>query len=790
MNTSFRTAFWAMCLGLTVPMVLFIGVEMTSGKRAAQNSKVTASNHRGSLRSYWEKSASKSGRRDSPPSLARGSSGSTAGTAPASSQASVAIASQSRRQQPASPAPSPESRDAGVTLDRQLESDPAAAASVAGRDRRIPAVATGQRPSVEILPDPNGMSHDAQAIQERLDSIQQQLDRLAQSIAAQAPREPQPDPVQQTIELLRQLRQARDLEEPVAPRAGSTLPETDDKKPAIKPDDKAAGDKPEIKARQPAEAGSVRKAPASGPEGAAKKPRPVTKIYRPRHVSATVLRAAIEPMLTDKIGKVGAADATPGDLDATSAGDSTPAAVSALVVRDFPEVLRKIDRLVFDLDVPALPVVIEATAITVRLSGATPNGIDLQGFNGTGQSFAVTPVEGALSAPSSAGGTSSGSYSSGHVPMTDGPVLTHGLGLKCGILRGDPRAFLGVLRTVTQAQRVDAWQLNALDRQTAQLMVNDRFGPEGTVMQTSAGMILKIRPTVCEGGLVRLDVEREVGLNSAVSASRAAALTSQFSLLEGETAVAGGFFADHLAAHTYRTPGIGQVPLVGRMFSETATVRERAETIVLLTPHVVRPPPAEGVALRKARPKSKPVGRPVLRETAEKRGAGRPVLTPTAEARGAGGPVPKETAEKRGAARSALKTTAEEFGAGRLVPKETAERRADTGRTPVRQAAVSGTKQTAEAAMRRAESPRAAGPGPAPAPVLRTRPAEPYSPRRLPLSEEATARPIDDARPAGKAAKPKGDATDDSLEAIPELTMPPEIEPQPVVRHAGGASPR
>jgi hypothetical protein len=29
MNASFRTAFWAMCLGFTVPMVLFVGVELT-----------------------------------------------------------------------------------------------------------------------------------------------------------------------------------------------------------------------------------------------------------------------------------------------------------------------------------------------------------------------------------------------------------------------------------------------------------------------------------------------------------------------------------------------------------------------------------------------------------------------------------------------------------------------------------------------------------------------------------------------------------------------------------------
>src|SRR6266478_483308 len=56
MNTSFRTAFWALCLGLTVPMVLFVGVELTSGGNAARKARLSAYDHRGSLRGYWEKS--------------------------------------------------------------------------------------------------------------------------------------------------------------------------------------------------------------------------------------------------------------------------------------------------------------------------------------------------------------------------------------------------------------------------------------------------------------------------------------------------------------------------------------------------------------------------------------------------------------------------------------------------------------------------------------------------------------------------------------------------------------
>src|SRR5262249_18622108 len=139
-----------------------------------------------------------------------------------------------------------------------------------------------------------------------------------------------------------------------------------------------------------------------------------------------------------------------------------------------------------------------------------------------------------------------------------GPALLHGFGLKCGVLHGDPRAFISVVQAAVQTSRLNAWQLNVLNRQSAQLMLNDPFGPEGSVGQASAGTLLKIRPIVTQQGMVHLDIQREVDLDAAASGSRAAALTSQMALQEGQTAVVGGFFAEYLAAHSYRTPGIGQ----------------------------------------------------------------------------------------------------------------------------------------------------------------------------------------------------------------------------------------
>ena len=270
-------------------------------------------------------------------------------------------------------------------------------------------------------------------------------------------------------------------------------------------------------------------------------------------------------------------------------------------------------RSLVDLDVPPLSVVIEATVITVRLHNGMPQGIDLQEFNTPGQPFVVQPADG---------------QSPGRSASGVGGALWHGFGLKCGVLHGDPRAFISVLQAAAQTRRLDAWQLNVLNRQSAQLMLNDPFGPEGSVGQPSAGTILKIRPIVAHQ-TIHLDIQREVELDAPASGSRSAALTSQISLQEGQTAVVGGFFAEYLAAHFYRAPGIGQVPLVGRLFRKQGTAIERSETIVLLTPHVIRSTAEpESQTVRRSPAKLKPAGRPILKSLA---GAGpRKAGTPAA----------------------------------------------------------------------------------------------------------------------------------------------------------------
>ena len=568
-------------------MVLFVGVELTSGGRAARKSAVSATDYGVSLRTQWKTAEAQRAGRDIPAVAAPLNDNPQAERTPKTRElAGISRPPNATTPQKKSALNAP---NAKVVLGPQLETEQSCSEPETGRDHRVPAHVTGARPSVEILPEP-----EPSPVETRLASIQQNLDRLLRAVAAQSQRETTIDPARQAAELLKQLRQERALDQLTSRQSKLDGPEADDENAdppnRIDPDRKGADVKlPRDKAPPPVEPEAGREMPLFETDEKPKKRRLLTKIYRPRYLSGSSLQSLIEPLLTSEVGKAGAADAGTDDSALAAGGDRSPATASIVVVHDYPDVLRKVDRLVLELDVPPVPLVIEATVITVRLNGGMPYGIDLQEFNSPGQPFFVSPVDGLAPGADMAGGRATVVDEAKMPPIGEGPILTHGLGLKCGVLRGDPRAFLSALEAAAQTRFARAWQMNVLNRQSAQLMLNDPFGPEGSVAQAAAGTILKIRPIITRNGLIHLDVRREVDLDAAVSGSRSAALTNQFVLQDGETALVGGYYAEHLAAHFYRPPGIAQTPLLGRLFRRQAGAIERSETIVLLTPHMSQP---------------------------------------------------------------------------------------------------------------------------------------------------------------------------------------------------------
>ncbi|MFN0056712.1 MAG: hypothetical protein ACKV0T_31600 [Planctomycetales bacterium] len=583
MNASFRTAFWAMCLGITVPMMLFIGVELFSGTDSGAKAQPPAGS--GSLQAHWnDEEARKGGDRpgkgvakidprletDDDP---RGTD--EAGGAPASGNSS-------RSPGAAVVMEPPEDLELSPSFDRT------------GTNSGLPRFNSGRRPRALIQPEvvTSSRSTPTAHMEAQLDQILGYLDRLSQMGLAQ---KPATDPMQQATELLLRLQEARRIQELAAPAAAAveniqspsptalpTPPPSDPATPqpaaTTAPSESgknegagATGNAPVTMA--PRLESKVPGSPASARRSLAPPlPKLQTKIYHPRFVSAGTLRALATPLLTPGVGRISAPDATDSFEGEAGAGSWTS---DAIVIRDNTTVLRKFDKLARDIDVPPSRVYLETTAITVRLPGGAPLGIDLSEYNASGQSFTIgraQPVP--------------GTETDAWIPSVAGA------GLKSGLLRGDPGAFLGKLQTSTQVRGIAASQTTVSSGQPIDLRLGQGYSAPSERPQAAApSSLLRIIPSLTRDGQVQLDVGPHPGATTEtdgeITAGRGAVVSSQILLSPGETAVVAGYFTEQLVHRSYRNGRLGQWPVVGKLFREEAAVLERSETILLLTPRIM-----------------------------------------------------------------------------------------------------------------------------------------------------------------------------------------------------------
>jgi general secretion pathway protein D len=116
----------------------------------------------------------------------------------------------------------------------------------------------------------------------------------------------------------------------------------------------------------------------------------------------------------------------------------------------------------------------------------------------------------------------------------------------------------------------------------------------------SVGIILDVTPHINPDGLVTLDVAPEIsqltaqtvtvgpGVNAPVIADRSA--ESRVSIRDGNTIVIGGLMQDQKTLTVNKVPLLGDIPLLGYLFSRTQVDKTKTELLIFLTPHVAQQP--------------------------------------------------------------------------------------------------------------------------------------------------------------------------------------------------------
>ena len=119
-----------------------------------------------------------------------------------------------------------------------------------------------------------------------------------------------------------------------------------------------------------------------------------------------------------------------------------------------------------------------------------------------------------------------------------------------------------------------------------------------TIQFKEFGVRLRFTPTVVGGDRIRLNIEPEVSaldFRNAVTLDgfRIPALTTrrtrtEVELRDGQTFSVAGLLDNTATESVHKIPGLGDIPILGRLFRSRAYQKNRTELVVMVTPYIVR----------------------------------------------------------------------------------------------------------------------------------------------------------------------------------------------------------
>lgn len=270
-----------------------------------------------------------------------------------------------------------------------------------------------------------------------------------------------------------------------------------------------------------------------------------------------------------------------------------------VVVRDNPDAIALAEKLIALHDLEEAEVMLEVEVLEINRSNLLNLGVQL-----TNQ-FTVTPLANLFSGTTTSTGPSSGTTgsSSPTLKLSDLNRLNAGtLGITL------PSATINLQKTDGNANLLANPRLRVRDREKAKIMIGDKVPvvtttstPNGFVAENiqyqDVGLRLEVEPMIHlndEIGLkLGLEVSSIVSVTRTNSGSQAYQigtrnLTTSLRLKDGETQILAGLINDEDRRSANRIPLIGDVPILGRLFSSQSDNRQKTEIVMSITPHLIR----------------------------------------------------------------------------------------------------------------------------------------------------------------------------------------------------------
>lgn len=262
----------------------------------------------------------------------------------------------------------------------------------------------------------------------------------------------------------------------------------------------------------------------------------------------------------------------------------------AVIMRDTPEAVRMAEKLVASVDIAEPEVMLEVEVLEISRSRMQQLGINY-------------PTSATISTP-------------GKLLLND-YLHRAGSAINGDTITASPLTVsLDALKTIGNTNTLASPRIRARNKEKAKILIgsrvpsitsaiipvtgggNSQYIPNQQVQYLDVGLTLEVEPTIYADNDVAIKINLEVSsiVNTIKNAATGSLLyeigtrnaTTLLQLKDGETQILAGLIKDSDTRSASKIPGLGDIPVVGRLFSDHTTDKEKTEVVLSITPRIIR----------------------------------------------------------------------------------------------------------------------------------------------------------------------------------------------------------
>jgi len=300
-----------------------------------------------------------------------------------------------------------------------------------------------------------------------------------------------------------------------------------------------------------------------------------TKVFNINYAKADDLAKTIGPMLTKDVGSI--------EFDARS---------NTLVVMDIPPKIAEIGAMIYALDKVDKEVFIDAKIVQITLGDEYQMGVNwdklIANIKNTsvnfGSSFSIPGAVTAGVGTASIGTMSSGAFKDvlqaldtfGKSRTLSSPRLAVINNQEASILIGSNTPYTTSTTTSTTTQPVTAESVSFVDT-GVKLHVTPNIHDDGYIT-------MKIKPEISDIGSYFIDNSNGGNKIPIVDTDE---VQTTVRVKDGITIIIGGLMKDELSNSKTKVPVLGDLPFIGKAFSNEDRNMQKTEIVIFLTPHII-----------------------------------------------------------------------------------------------------------------------------------------------------------------------------------------------------------